>query len=356
MILRWLAREFRDFPATSSICLAWVVIFAGMTYHQWNWVPSVTPVGWLVLGFGGGESFGDLTLNDLSRGQFWRLITCNFVHYSLIHVVLNVLSMYVLGGFLESWYGSYQLVFLYGLMGGGGNLLSSLVRHWLRSNGAVHSAGASVAIMGMIGLCAVVGLRSTTEEGKRLARWMMFFIATTAALGLIFPSHIDNLGHASGLVVGVALGFAHRRLCARVGTPYAWGAGVLTALIMIGCGANQFAVDRREAPARLKVALERRSSYVTRAKGELIWLRRPDPPPRLLDDASKWLDVLEQWLDRPARTEIQALRPLVRGAQSQPLNEPDRQALAEHLGRLLDAMQRQYEDDRRRLAQLRNVR
>ncbi len=41
---------------------------------------------------------------------------------------------------------------------------------------------------------------------------MLIFIVLTAVLGMIFPRFIDNWGHAGGLVVGSAIGLAHRRL------------------------------------------------------------------------------------------------------------------------------------------------
>jgi membrane associated rhomboid family serine protease len=352
MILRWLAREFRDFPATSSICLSWIVVFAAMTS---NYLAAGAPLPvsrWLLLGFGGGEPFGDLSLQDLARGQVWRVVTCNFVHYSLVHIALNLLAMYQLGGLLESWYGSYQLLFIYGLTGGGGNLLSAAIRSRLKWSHEVHSAGGSTAIMGLIGVCAVAGWLSRNAEGRRLSRLMLIFIVLTAGLGAILPGHIDNWGHGCGLVVGMAIGLFHRRLYEAVGKPSAWGAGVLTGLVIVGCGAAQLVADRREAPARLERSLSRRSDYVARATGELRLLRRPDCPPLHLVLASKWLDVLESLLDGPARTEIRALRPLVRTAQDRPLDAGERQDLDERLTRLLGAMRQTYEADRRQLRRL----
>lgn len=356
MIARWLAREIRDFPATAFFCLSWVIIFAAMTYHQRAEGSPLPAMRWLVLGFGGGESFGDLTLADLSRGQIWRLITCNFIHYSLVHLGLNLLAMYQLGSLLEYWYGPYQLIFIYGLTGGGGNLLSAMARLWMRSNREVHSAGGSVAIMGMVGLCAVAGWRSGSPDGRRLGRLMLTFIALTAGLGIVFPRFIDNWGHAGGLIVGVALGLGHRWLCARVGKPTAWGAGVLTGLVIVGCAAAQFVSDRREAPARLERALVRRSEFLGRAVREFGWLQRPDPAPGHLVAATKWLDVLDQILDGPARAEAQALRPLLAAAQKRPLNEDERREFDQRLPSLLQLIRQKYEADRHQLRQLRDAR
>ena len=67
--------------------------------------------------------------SDLARGEYWRLITSTFVHFSLLHLGLNVLAMYQLGTMTESWFGKSQLVFIYGLTGGGGNLISAILRY-----------------------------------------------------------------------------------------------------------------------------------------------------------------------------------------------------------------------------------
>jgi rhomboid protease GluP len=356
MILRWLAREVRDFPATSLFCLSWIIVFAAMTYEAVASGAPLPAARWLLLGFGGGDSFGDVSLGDLGRGQVWRLVTCNFVHYSLVHIGLNLLAMYQLGGLLESWYGSYQLIFIYGLTGGGGNLISALIRLWLRSNRDIHAAGGSVVIMGMIGLCAVAGWRSKAPDGRRLSRLMLVFIVLTAGLGALFPRYIDNWGHAGGLLVGTAVGLAHRRLSAAVGKPSAWGAGVVTGLVLVACGAAQFMTARREAPARLERSLVLRTNYLVRATQELNRLRRPDDAPLRLAIASRWLAVLEEILVGPARRDLQALRPLVDAAQTRPLNDDEQRRLDEHLTRLLDGMRRQYDEDRQRLRRLRGAR
>jgi rhomboid protease GluP len=352
MTLRWLAREFREFPATSLIGLSWLIVFIAMTSAHLASGAPLPASRWLLLGFGGGEPFGDLSLNDLARGQVWRVVTCNFVHYSLVHIVLNLLAMYQLGGLLESWYGSYQLIFIYGLTGGGGNLLSALIRLGMRSSREVHSAGGSTAIMGLIGVCAVAGWLSKNAEGRRLSRLMLLFIALTAALGAIFPRFIDNWGHGCGLLVGLVIGFAHRRLYDAVGKPSAWGAGVLTGLIIAGCGVAQYVTDRREAPARLERSLVRRSDYLARATGGLRLLRRPDCDERHLAMNLKWLDVVETLLDGSDRAGIRDLRALIRTALARPLDEGERRDLDECLTRVLEAMRRRYEDDRRQLRRL----
>ena len=119
-------------------------------------------------------------------------------------------------------------------------------------------------IMGLVGLCAVVGLRSRTELGVSMGRLMVFFMVTTAVLGAVLPQFIDNWGHAGGAVVGIALGFAHRGLLRAVHKPSAWGRGVVTAILIAACGVAQVVADRREAPLREEQGVIRRLSELER--------------------------------------------------------------------------------------------
>ncbi len=176
----------------------------------------------------------------------------------------------------------------------------------------------------------------------------------TAVLGLIFPRFIDNWGHAGGVVVGAAIGFGHRRLCASISKPSAWGAGFLTGLIIAGCGVAQFVADRRDTPRRLEQSLVRRSDALVHASAELSQLRRPVVPPVHIAAAARWVEALERVLDGPARADLRGLRPLVNIAMARPLTDLERHELDERLARVLAAIRRKYEEDRRQLRQLRH--
>ncbi len=345
-----LAREFREFPATSLMCVTWIVVFAAMSYLQHASGEPMSATGWLLFGFGGGGRFGDLTLQELQQGQVWRLLTCNFVHYSLLHLAFNLLAMYQLGSMVESWYGGHQFIFVCGLVGVFGNLLSAAGRWWTRSSGIVHSAGGSVVIMGLVGLCAVAGWRSRTPEGRWLARVLSLFAASTAALGWLFPGYIDNWGHAGGFVVGTVLGLAHRRFLAAISKPAAFGAGILTLLVMLIAAGAQFAVDRRDSPGRLVRTLEVRTEYLVLASAELNRLRSSSDQKIEATRVASWLKSLEPWLDAPAQEGIQALRPLVEEAARGPLPESRRHELDQQISRTLTDLRRNYQAVRKRLA------
>jgi membrane associated rhomboid family serine protease len=352
MTLRALARELREFPATLTFCLIWILVFAAMTYTELSEGGPVTLIRWVVTGFGGGQRFGDLSLQDLGHAQYWRLITCNFVHYSFVHLGLNVLAMYQIGTLIESWYGSHQLVFLSGLLGGGGNLIAALIRYENGSSRVIHSGGGSVIILGFMGLCAVVGMRSKSRLGRSLGFQMVLFLILTALLGILLWNHIDNWGHAGGALVGSVAGLAHTRFMNGVSKPSAWGAGVLTGLVIAACGAAQFRQDRREAPARLELRLMRRSSHLLSVARELAALSRRAQGRGDLATGVDRLRAIEQILDGRSPAAVHESRTLLEAAAGRLPSDTERLVLSQSLSRATSEVLREYQLDQRQLRQL----
>jgi rhomboid protease GluP len=353
MPLRKLTREFRDYPATLSTCAIWIAVFAAMTYCEFvERNAFLTPTRWLLAGFPGGSRFGDLTLRELGQGQVWRLITCNFIHFSLIHLGLNLLAMYQLGSMIEEWYGSFHFLFIYALLGGGGNLVSAGIRYGIGSNPDVHSGGGSVLIMGLVGMCAVVGWRVRDRWGKSLSRLMLLFLVLTAIMGILLPKFIDNWGHAGGALVGAPMGLADRRLMANRSKPSAWGLGLMAGLIMATCGAAQLIEDLREAPARREKLLISRSDQLMRTARNLALLGRLVEQPGESSGRGQTLESIEQVLDGPARDEIRAIRPLVEIAQTRPLRVEEKQQLEERLARAIREVRQDYVTLQRRIREL----
>jgi membrane associated rhomboid family serine protease len=356
-MLRALAREIRNYPATWLFCLIWIVVFAAMTHTQLTLGGPFPLFGWLLPGFGGGQRFGDLSLRELGHAQIWRLITCNFVHYSLAHIVLNLMAMYLLGTLVESWYGSHQLVFLYGVIGGGGNLIAELIRYGIGSNPLIHSGGGSVVILGLVGLCAVAGWRSRTRSERSMGTQMVVFLIVTAAVGILLPQYIDNWGHAGGALVGSVLGLAHQRFLNNVSKPSAWGAGVLTGLVMMACGAAQFMEARWEAaPARQEQWLNHHLHELEGTAWALENLGRTVLQGGAPTGALKLLDSLDRILDGPSRSEVRGLRPLVQIARARPLSDPERREFRDRLMRAIRQVRQEQRLDQQRLRQLRRSR
>jgi membrane associated rhomboid family serine protease len=264
-MLRNLWNDLKDFPATMALGAAWVILFGWMVLASFGspYPPTIAQI--LYKNVGGAHRFGDMTLAELYRGELWRTVTCTFVHYNILHIGMNLYGLYQLGCLVESWYGSAQFVSIYLLIGGGGNLLSGLIRRALGSNPEIHSGGGSTVVLGLVALCAIVGWRSKTRVGDYLRRQMVGILLLTALLGMALPI-IDNWGHAGGALVGAAIGFAHRLLTnARTSVAARWGGGVALA-ILLACGAAQLRDDRVESRLRNRLA----SAQAESKQAELI--------------------------------------------------------------------------------------
>jgi|GEM_PF-1667281 len=332
MSFRAIVREIREFPATAVFCASWIIVFGLMVAARLQ-DPS-PPTLWRVLAVGMGEAhrFGDLTLRDLANGEYWRLATCNFVHYSVLHIGLNLFAFYLLGTLLESWYGSWRLVAIYGVTGIGGNLLSALVRSRIGGNPLLHSGGGSVVIMGLIGLCATAGWRSRKSGDRELTWQMLKALGITGALGVAFPRFIDNWGHAGGAVVGLPLGLAHHRFLAGRDRPSTWGLGVVTALLLIGCGLAQIGANRLDEAARSHDELRQRLAAATNAYRVLQAVELLSRPG---GDARQLARLLESQAEifggGAARFSYERALALARIAGERELTEPELQAFRDEL-------------------------
>ncbi len=355
MILRTLVRECRDFPATIAICLIWIAVFAAMVATQLADGASLPWTRWLFSGIGSGHRFGDLTYPEVCRGQVWRLVTSTFVHYSILHIALNLLAMYQLGTLVESWYGSPQFVFIYGVIAGFGNLFAILVRSWNGWGLHVHSGGGSVVILGLVGLCAIVGWRLRARMGPLFYRQMVGVLIVTALLGIALPRYIDNWGHAGGALVGSVLGFGHGAFLRGLSKPRAWGAGVLTGVAILFSGAAQVIADRLEAPARREAQAAHRVAELERISRGLDLARRLASRHGNVKQIRALLALLDTDLDRSTQAGIRQARGMLGATQPRALSSEELRQFQNHLAQVIEQVHRVYRAERARLAEVRRA-
>jgi rhomboid protease GluP len=151
-----------------------------------------------------GSNYGALTL----QGQWWRLITCQFLHFGIIHIAFNAMALWNIGPLAERLFGRWHFLLLYLVSGIGGGFGTLLWRP------EANSAGASGAIFGVIGgLLAFLSRRDLgvpTLLVMHLRRSFLGFAAFSLLAGVLIPG-VDNAAHVGGLLTGFALGFALAR-------------------------------------------------------------------------------------------------------------------------------------------------
>ncbi|MFD0925377.1 rhomboid family intramembrane serine protease [Williamsia deligens] len=171
--------------ATYALIAVNVVVFV-LTALQAHGVGNVGP--------GDSRAFYDGVLFGpfVGQGEVWRIVTSGFLHYSLIHIGLNMLTLYILGRDLESALGTARFVGVYAvaLLGGSAAVLTF--------SPMAAAAGASGAIYGVMGGLLVAVIRAKIPPGQIIG-----LIVINIVISVTIPN-ISLWAHLGGLVFGAA--------------------------------------------------------------------------------------------------------------------------------------------------------
>ena len=136
----------------------------------------------------------------LKMGQIYRLFTYMFLHGSVIHLLTNMYSLYIIGNEVEQKYGSLRFILIYIISGITGGLLSASISSTI-------SIGASGAIFGILGALLYFGFRFRLYLRESMTRKILPVIFINLAIGFML-SGIDNACHIGGLIGGYLAGMA----------------------------------------------------------------------------------------------------------------------------------------------------
>ena len=152
--------------------------------------------------------YGALSLDGLKDGFVWQLLTFQFLHGGLPHLVLNSVVLYSFGRPLEEFLGKRAFLKLYLLSGFAGGLAQVLLGvFWERFAGPM--VGASAGICGLVAAFALFSPQSTIYLFFILPFRALYFlplmIAVTVIL-MVIPSndHIAHAAHLGGMLAGIA--------------------------------------------------------------------------------------------------------------------------------------------------------
>ena len=137
-------------------------------------------------------------IKDLTRnGEYYRLLTCIFLHGGIIHITCNMYSLYIIGTQLESFFCKIRYLIIFLLSGICGSVLSLAF-----SNSNSISIGASGAIFGLLGAILYFGYHYRVYLGNVLKNQIIPIILLNLGIGFIV-SGIDNFAHIGGLIGGI---------------------------------------------------------------------------------------------------------------------------------------------------------
>jgi len=191
----WVRQQSSSMAVTQAIFGINVAVFIGMALAGVSMLDN--PSGQDLVRWG--ANFGPLTVS----GQWWRLLTCVFIHGGLLHIAFNMWCLWDLGRLAESIYGHWSFAAVY-LITGLAASLASLI--W---NPVVLSVGASGAIFGIAGaLIASFYLGEFSLPRAAMAgtlRSLAVFVGYNLFFGAVI-ARTDNAAHIGGLLMGLLLG------------------------------------------------------------------------------------------------------------------------------------------------------
>ena len=170
-------------------------------------------VYYLVLAFGGslsstsymlsmGANYGPLVFQSF---QIWRLVTSMFMHFSLSHLVSNMIYLGVAGYNLEKAVGHWRFALIYILSGIGGNMVSAAY-YYMRGSNTI-SGGASGAIYGLIGGIALLTFLNFRQMKPAFIIRRVFILLIFIFYSSFASSTIDGAAHVGGFFFGILMTF-----------------------------------------------------------------------------------------------------------------------------------------------------
>lgn len=156
-------------------------------------------VGWIGIFTNQFNLFNILILNkgEVVNGAVYKLITCAFTHQDPLHLLVNLYSLYIIGGQVESFLGKKKYITIYLFSAIIGSMLSCI------ANGLDgYSLGASGAIFGLMGTLLYFGFHYRLYLDGALKTQILPIILLNLFIGFITPS-IDNAAHIGGLFGGL---------------------------------------------------------------------------------------------------------------------------------------------------------
>ncbi len=142
--------------------------------------------------------FGEKARPEVFQGEAWRLVTANYLHGGLLHLLFNCYALTTLGPLVEETFGARKFFVIYTVCGVFALFVSALFS-------PAPAVGASGALFGLMGFGIVYGRFHGGSVGRLVAEQLMRWLIYGAFM--LFMPGIDNLAHFGGLVAGGMLGF-----------------------------------------------------------------------------------------------------------------------------------------------------
>ena len=189
-------------PAWSATVVLLVVNVVAFIFQQvlYTYFPAFPTNGYLAL-----------SVDGLRHGYAWQLVSFQFMHGGLLHLLLNCWAIYIFGREVEGVLGWKRFLTLYLSSGVIGGLFQALFGVLLDGAFAAPVVGASAGAFGLVSAFAMLYperplmlLLFFIIPVSMRAKFLLLFSALLTVAGIAFP--VDNIAHAAhlgGILTGI---------------------------------------------------------------------------------------------------------------------------------------------------------
>lgn len=144
------------------------------------------------------------------QGQWWRLLSCGYLHGGVVHLVGNMAALEIIGTKIEKKIGPVKLLLIYNL----GTILTAFLWCLIFPEGDI--TGASLGIFVLLGMMCVMLFAKREKQTIALSRYdkgyLVFYVIAGCFLG-IGTIVVHLIGFGIGILVG---GFYGKFICLRI--------------------------------------------------------------------------------------------------------------------------------------------
>ena len=144
---------------------------------------------------------GALPDNGQLHGALWRIATYSFLHFNWLHLLLNLLLIFVIGRVVEAQVGIARGGVVYAVSVICSAAVILLWHNWYPKPGV--TVGASGGAFGLLGAALILAYRRNDTVRLRTRLWIVLLIA----FGVSFLPDISMAGHIGGILGGIATAF-----------------------------------------------------------------------------------------------------------------------------------------------------